>query len=120
MVENNFPKIKIDEALEVYQEVNNESLSKKALAEKIEYKSTPATIQNYIQRSINGEKELPISILKQIADICNVSTDFLLGRTDHKMDVTATLEKLKHHNYEMSEHLNTLAYTLNGTSDEQP
>jgi DNA-binding XRE family transcriptional regulator len=40
--------------------------------------------QQTYQRYESGEREIPVHLLIELAELYDVSTDYLLGRTDHK------------------------------------
>ncbi len=74
-----FQKVRIEEALEIHNSTAKEKLSKIGLSKLIKSKVNTATVQNYIQRAITGEKEMPLHILIQISLILGVTIDYLLG-----------------------------------------
>lgn len=50
--------------------------------------------QATLSRNLNGEHGMRIDVLKKIADYFNVSTDYLLGRTENKSSQPQIIEKV--------------------------
>lgn len=89
-----YPIIKIQEALDIYKENTGNVMRKKELASKIDFNTSSVTIENYLQRSMTGDKDLPCSILKQVSEILGVSTDFLLGLSKDESTIEISSKRL--------------------------
>jgi plasmid maintenance system antidote protein VapI len=76
---NNIPKIRIEEAIDIYQKKTGKKMNQRKLSNIIKNKRSVNTVINYINLAINGKKELPITVLMEISKVLGVSVDFLVG-----------------------------------------
>lgn len=66
--------------------VRKATCSQKELAESI------GISQQEVSRYECGETKAPVSFIKDVADICNVSTDYILGRSRDRNDMLSEEE----------------------------
>ena len=88
-------KLRIEDAIDLYNKNHKTSINKKQLAERIMYKNySVATLQSYISTAISGNgKVIPIEILKQLSIVLEISSDYLLGLSDSNNTIELSCKK---------------------------
>lgn len=80
--------MRIKEAIKLYNENNEDKMTKKLLASKLDFgKVREKSKEIYLQQAINGDRDLNTKILKQICQILNVNSDYLLGLSEYALEV---------------------------------